>query len=261
MDDTWESEFLSSRHVHNRQSRKSTNRNAGRSNVLHAFGSYEIRCPKAEDLTHSAKIEKSSKSGPKAPKKRNQRTSGPRLDIHQFTDDEDGLLGSLCLPRVLDATVILAGSRKTLQTLIVSQETSAEDSVESLKSPGAISENSEDESSLLSSEDDSAKSSNSSDHLANELPVLDKKEAKERRRFDNFEKNTFRQPKFWFSWTGVILCSPDTSADADSRSAKEDLQSGMGYLVFSGSKYAKFQGTISCDVLGWKDVTIEGRKQ
>ncbi|KAF4994692.1 hypothetical protein FGRMN_5607 [Fusarium graminum] len=225
MDDTWESEFLSSRHVHNRQSRKSTNRKAGRSNVLHAFGSYEIRCPKAEGLTHSVETEKSSNSSPKASKKRNQRTSGPRLNICQFTDEEDGLVGSLCLPGVLNATIILAGSRKTLQTLIVSQQTSAEASVESPESPSAISESSEDENSLSSSENDSNKSSDALDHLANELPVLGEAEAKEKRRFDKFEKNTFRQPKFWFSWTGVILCS-EISADGDLKSSREDLQSG-----------------------------------
>ncbi|KAM0354768.1 hypothetical protein ACHAPU_000587 [Fusarium lateritium] len=259
MDDTWESEFLSSRHVHNRQSRKSTNRNTGRSNVSHAFGSYQIKCPKAEVLANSAKMEISTGKSPKAKGRRSQRPSGPRLDIHGFTDEEDGLAGSLCLPGVLDAIIILAGSRKTLQTIIVSRETLNE---EGQTSANAISESSEDENSSSTPGDDIVKSSDDSiNHLADEPLALGEAEEKEKRRFDKFEKNTFRQPKFWLSWTGTVLCSPDISPGADSKSAAEDLQSGMGYLVFTGSKYNKFQGTISCEVLGWKDVVIEGWKQ
>ncbi|KAF5582271.1 catalase [Fusarium pseudocircinatum] len=80
-------------------------------------------------------------------------------------------------------------------------------------------------------------------------------------RSDNFEKNTFRQPKFWLSWRGKVLVKPESGVVPQHHSPLDAIQSGLGYVVFTGNKYQKFKGTISCDVLGWDNVAITGWKQ
>ncbi|RKL34169.1 hypothetical protein BFJ72_g9656 [Fusarium proliferatum] len=80
-------------------------------------------------------------------------------------------------------------------------------------------------------------------------------------RSENFEKNTFRQPKFWLSWRGNVLVKTQSGAASEDHSPLDAIQSGIGYIVFTGNKYQKFKGTISCDLLGWDNVAITGWKQ
>ncbi|KAF5552934.1 catalase [Fusarium mexicanum] len=80
-------------------------------------------------------------------------------------------------------------------------------------------------------------------------------------RSDNFEKNTFRQPKFWLSWRGKVLVKPESGVVPEHHSPLDAMQSGIGYIVFTGNKYQKFKGTITCDILGWDNVAITGWKQ
>ncbi|PNP54807.1 hypothetical protein FNYG_15554 [Fusarium nygamai] len=80
-------------------------------------------------------------------------------------------------------------------------------------------------------------------------------------RSDNFEKNTFRQPKFWLSWRGKVLVKPESGVVPEDHSPLDAIQSGIGYIVFTGNKYQKFKGTIGCDILGWDNVAITGWKQ
>ncbi|SPJ89631.1 related to catalase [Fusarium torulosum] len=256
MADDWQSEFLTSRHVHNRQSRKSTARNTGSSSVLQAFGSYEVQCSSAEAAAQSFQQETALHRDSKKTHRRQKRPSGSLLQINSFTDNEDGLAGTLCLIGALDATIILAGSRKSLHTLL------DEDVAKVGLCAGTVSGSSDEENNTQSQESETVKAPNDcSQHHTSSLAASGDVEEKELLRFNNFEKNTFRQPKFWFAWTGKIMYSPSAAGNATIDSADEELQSGMGYLVFSGSKYKKFQGTISCELLGWKDVAIVGWKR
>jgi hypothetical protein len=256
MTDDWQSEFLTSRHVHNRQSRKSTARNTGSSSVLQAFGSYEVQCSSAEAAAQLFQQETALHGNGKKTHRRQKRPLGSLLQIDNFTDNEDGLAGTLCLIGALDATIILAGSRKTLQTLL------DEDAAEAGLCAGTVSGSSDEENNTQAQESETVKSPDEcSQHHTSSLAAPGEVEEKELLRFNKFEKNTFRQPKFWFAWTGRIMCSPSAAGSATIESAEEELQFGSGYLVFSGSKYKKFQGTISCDLLGWKDVAIIGWKR
>ncbi|KAK5093128.1 hypothetical protein LTR70_004937 [Exophiala xenobiotica] len=68
-----------------------------------------------------------------------------------------------------------------------------------------------------------------------------------------FEKNSFRSPKFWLRWQGQLLQS---STDHP----VTDFTSGTGYLIWSGNGCDKFQGTFTCQQLGWDNVKISGWK-
>lgn len=78
---------------------------------------------------------------------------------------------------------------------------------------------------------------------------------------ENSEKNTFRQPKFWLSWRRNVLAKPQSGPASEDHSPLDAIQSGIGYKVFTGNKYQKLKGTISCDLLGWDNVAITGWKQ
>ncbi|KAH7233190.1 hypothetical protein BKA59DRAFT_487777 [Fusarium tricinctum] len=253
MADDWQSEFLSSRHVHNQQSRKSTAQNTGSSTVLQAFGSYEVQCSSAEAAARLSQHETAFYRDGKKANRREKRSAGSLLQINSFADNEDGLEGTLYLPGVLDATITLAGSRKTLQTLV------DEDAAEVELLAGTASGISDGENDTKAQGNGTVETPHEcSEYYLSSLAASRDAEEKRLLRFNKFEKHTFRQPKFWFAWTGRVMCSPSAAANATTSSADEELQSGMGYLVFSGSKYKKFQGTISCGLLGWKDAAISG---
>lgn len=256
MADDWQLEFLTSRHVHNRQSRKSTAGNTGSSSVLKAFGSYEVQCPSAEAAARMSQHETAPHGNSKKGSRSKKRLlAGSQLQINTFADNEDGLAGTLYLAGALDAKIILAGSRKTLQTLV--DEEAAEVELCAEIALGISNEGNDakaQENGTVKPPDDCLEC-----HPSNLAASRDEEE-KSLRRFNKFEKNTFRQPKFWFAWTGKVMCSPSATGNATLESVDKELQSGMGYLVFSGSKYKKFQGTISCGLLGWKDVAIGGWK-
>ncbi|CAJ0543372.1 Ff.00g005450.m01.CDS01 [Fusarium sp. VM40] len=257
MTDDWQSEFLTSRHVHNRQSRKFTPGNTRSSSVLQAFGLYEVQCPSAEAAARMSQYETAPYRNSKKGSRREKRLlAGSQLQINTFADNEDGLAGTLYLAGALDATIILAGSRKTLQTLV------DEEAAEVDLRPEITSEISNEWKDAEAQENGTVEPPGDClDYHPSTLAACRDEEEKSLRRFDKFEKNTFRQPKFWFAWTGRVMCSPSATANATFDSVDEELQSGMGYLVFSGSKYKKFQGTISCGLLGWKDVAIGGWKR
>ncbi|GKU04957.1 cytochrome p450 oxidoreductase [Fusarium langsethiae] len=254
MDFSWEAEFSSSRHVHNRGSRKPKSQTA---NISHIFGVYELQCTKAENIA----LEQPSHAKKKKPK----RQSGPRLVIQSFTAGEHGLVGTLHLPGVLDAEVHMSGSRKKLKEILDTEDNSGGDvpgSGEDLYKEHDSHEDETESEATRSNIDppqrpDAATKSNGAE--------ISTQEDKERSRFKRFEKNTFRQPKFWFFWEGVVLVSPDTAVLAGTDNMPDSLpdkpQSGMGYIVFNGNGYKKFHGTINCESLGWMNVAISGRKE
>ncbi|KAL4731805.1 hypothetical protein ACLX1H_000797 [Fusarium chlamydosporum] len=264
MDDAWESEFSTSRHVHNRRSRKSTSHAP---NISHVFGSYQLQCVKANHISQCLPVD----SGPahQSPKKKNKpkRHSGPRLTIQRFTADEHGLVGTIHLPGVLDADIHMSGSRKKLQEIVDAEYASGEDESESDEDANT-GRNCHDESESIAADNsvDLTQPSDISVHNCfAETSEVTAEEDRQQSRFDKFEKNTFRQPKFWLFWRGNVLAAQGniapTTAVALSDTSSDGTHSGMGYVVFSSNRYDKFKGTISCDFLGWKDVAISGRKQ
>jgi hypothetical protein len=65
--------------------------------------------------------------------------------------------------------------------------------------------------------------------------------------------NSFRYPKFWLQWNGVMMANA-------TREEPESRESGLGYVVFAQNDCRKFKATFNCGLLGWKDVAISGRK-
>jgi hypothetical protein len=155
------------------------------------------------------------------------------FELYRLTENGEGVVGEIVLPGALNAAVVLAASRESLRRTVEDLE---ED------------ENDEDD-----EEDDDEEDENDS------APT-----SPSQSRFETFEKNSFRSPKFWLKWSGApISRTPTTpSSPKASRKVKEnaDVQTGLGYIVFSGNDCRKFKGTINCEAYGWKDVAITGHK-
>ncbi|KAF4446583.1 catalase [Fusarium austroafricanum] len=157
----------------------------------------------------------------------------------------------------------MTGSRKTLQEILDTHYMSNTEAFDSEKPSEALESKSEDDIHIQADEGETSfqrlDNTPGFDNANQEEPET--QETVERQRFNSFEKNTFRQPKFWLSWRGRLLVSPTSDLTLEQDSDRHEIQSGMGYLVFTGNKCQKFHGIISCDVLGWKDVALNGWKR
>lgn len=146
------------------------------------------------------------------------------LELYRLTENGEGVVGEIALPGALRAAVVLAGSRESLRRTVEEME-------------GDDGEEEDDEEEEESEED---------------LP-----ESPMQTRFDTFEKNSFRSPKFWLRWSGTPTTQDDSKA---TKSSEDDVDTGLGYVVFSGNDCQKFKGTLNCSALSWKDVALTGHK-
>ncbi|KAF5623308.1 catalase [Fusarium tjaetaba] len=266
MDDCWRQTMLSSRAFHNRKTRKFTAQASSSSTITRVIGSYQLQCPKAHSLARTSQVNRDPAKDEKHARQKRHPANSPRFEINRFTDEEDGLEGDLFLPDVLDASFIMAGSRKKIQEILdraIIREDSDFEPESVAHSPGGRSaDNSDADDRQHETCPDQQTSEVLGDGDEDEHPKdsHDDKTTAELRS-DNFEKNTFRQPKFWLSWRGKVLVKPESGVAPEDHSPLGAIQSGVGYVVFTGNKYQKFKGTISCDVLGWDNVAITGWKQ
>lgn len=150
------------------------------------------------------------------------------LELYRLTESGEGVVGELILPGVLRSSVILAGSRDTLRRAVADFEPDNE---------------------AAGNEQDSDQEDGNSDSFT-------EPESPAKTRFDTFEKNSFRSPKFWFRWSGV----PSSSMSQPSPKGASAYESDLGYIVFSGNDCRKFKGTVNCASLKWKNVAITGHK-
>lgn len=225
----WEDAALSSRHMHNRVGRNS-GKGGGRSqrngffDVRKTFATYSCKCAAWGKISNSGEVHRPDES--------------PTLDLFRLTGNGQGIAGQLALPGVLQASVILGASRKSLQAIVDSLEAeSNEDDDHGDDTPGL-----DDHSDTDEDRDDS------------EDP--DDIDTTTRDRFATFEKNSFRSPKFWMQWSG----RPHSSLQSDSDNKSAPVETGSGYIVFSSNDCRKFNGTISCASLNWDNVAIRGHK-
>ncbi|TLS31226.1 hypothetical protein PpBr36_02788 [Pyricularia pennisetigena] len=238
MADDWQDHALSTRHMHNRNSRRDSKDKKKTANfdVRKTFGDYEVKCT-AYDRVLKGSLEAGDQDD----------LDEPQLELLRLTDDGQGILGQLKLPGVVAATVVLAASRKRLQ--IITDRLS-----------GAVAGDEEDE------EDE--EDANSADH-DDEDGGEDGDATPDR--FDTFEKNSFRSPKFWLAWNGVVDSkarenAPPLSPVVSRKSSNafsfksSAYQHGLGYVVFTTNDCRRFKGTLSCRELGWKDVSLNGFK-
>ncbi|KAG9585767.1 hypothetical protein KCU77_g9680, partial [Aureobasidium melanogenum] len=221
MDDSWQETAFTSRHMHNRQSRNISGKGSsggGKSkrntfDVRKTFGSYTVKCPAWHKLYTSGD---GVSTGQEAV-----------LELYRLTECGTGVVGEMALPGVLRAAVLLAASRKSLQAILDRLEP-----VESKdKDEGKDDSENEDQESDEEEED-------SEDELSPD-------------RFETFEKNSFREPKFWLRWNGAL----ESTAAGD-----EKAESGLGYIIFPSNDCRKFKGTLNCASLEWKDVAFSGHK-
>lgn len=221
--DDWQDAVFSNRHVHNRvgkQGRGKGGKSNGQFNVQKTFGSYEVKCAAANKLASVTSDEKHA----------------GRLEIYTLNDTGIALIGELSLPSVLHGTVLMAGSRKVMNTVIrdlervvETEKTEERIEVEDQRDQrGEIEEDVDDE---IESDEDN----------------------QQQQRFQEFEKNSFRSPKFWLKWQGEVLLPPDNTL-------KDTHVTDSGYIVFSGNDCGKFDGTLSCEALGWSNVKLSGWK-
>ncbi|CAG5145215.1 uncharacterized protein ALTATR162_LOCUS1673 [Alternaria atra] len=212
--DDWQDAAFSSRHMHNRNGRGSKSKHTAAFDVRKTFASYSVKCPawqKALSTNEDAQPEQDAS-----------------LELYRLTEGGEGVIGQLSLPGVLQASVILAGSRDSLRRAITEVE--------------PVESNEEDD-----EDEDDDEEEEDSDNIEPESP--------ERSRFETFEKNSFRSPKFWFRWSG----EPTNFAQSASKEAGGH-ETELGYIVFSGNDCRKFKGTINCTSLKWKNVAITGHK-
>ncbi|KAF1948073.1 hypothetical protein EJ02DRAFT_499176 [Clathrospora elynae] len=151
------------------------------------------------------------------------------LELYRLTENGEGVVGELSLHSVLHASVILAGSRDSLRK-----------TVSELESVDVDGDAAEDDENDQEDGDDNAD-----------------EEESERDRFETFEKNSFRSPKFWFRWSGAPT---DNTQKTPEEAGPTGTETELGYMVFSGNDCRKFKGTINCTRLKWKNVALTGHK-
>jgi len=221
----WEDAALSNRHMHNRvgrHGRAKHGKSGGAFDARKTFGTYEVKCPAA------AKLATSDADSAQAAK----------LEIYTLNYGGNALLAELFLPQVLHATVLLAGSRKTMNAVVRDLEAAREGSEEDMDA---------------GTEAGPTRSDRDEDDGDEDEEHTQPYEDPTNRVVREFEKNSFRSPKFWMRWQGQLLQSSTDSSVTDSTS-------GPGYLIFSGNSCDKFQGTFTCQQLGWHNVKVSGWK-
>src|SRR5690242_11263252 len=174
--DDWQDHALSTRHMHNRNSRRPSGKGkkGGQFDVRKAFGEYEVKCASWERALGELEDE-------------DRQDEDAAFELLRLTDDGQGVLGELVLPGLLRAAVVLAATRRglTLLTLRLGGEEDQEESGDGASNDGQH-----------DSEHD--------DHEAEEEEEEEQEENPTPSRFDTFEKNSFRSPKFWLAWNGAL---------------------------------------------------------
>lgn len=212
MDDDWEHRALSAKHFHSRAGHDGRERSRAAFDVRRSFGTYQVQCAAAAQDDEG-------------------RSPGSKVEILRLARGDPVLLGHLMIPHVMDVALVLAADRPTLQTVVEGLESSR--GGEGAGTSDGLGDGAEDE---------------------ERAGVTDRGTDRggHKDRFQVFEKNSFRSPKFWLAWKGKVR---GTESSREHRP-----EAGSGYVVFSGNHCRKFKGVIDCKSLGWENVSIAGWK-
>lgn len=215
MADDWQEAAFSNRHTHNRggQRGKGGKANSHGFNVDKTFGTYEIKSHRFPSIPEGE-------------------TKTAKLEVYTLNDQENALIGELFIPGCMTANVLMAGSRKVMKQAI--RDLVEKDEPEELDPDEEANGNDAEAQSESEDEEDDS----------------DDEERKERQKAQEFEKNSFRSPKFWMKWQGQLLGDH----------AGDEILTDGGYIVFSGNACEKFDGTLSCKKPGWKNIKFQGWK-
>jgi len=102
---------------------------------------------------------------------------------------------------------------------------------------------------------ESHESEDDEERSGHEPSAMELADDRENRRARAFEKNTFRNPKFWLRWKGEAQSSDDNGDDR-----KSVAESDTGYIVFANNTCNSFERRITCPSLEWKERRLRGRK-
>lgn len=290
-DSDWQDAAFNTRHLHNRLDRGGQSGNTRHEfQVRNTFGTHLVKCTTLDKLQGTTKDNKNNAKadhvgghgGAKKTRRSSSSSSSSKgkgggggakdivLDIYRLTDDEDGLLGSLKCPGVLEATVVFAGSRKVLWQIThglggddLASPTVLTNGRRGIK-PGD--KNATNGSAEMAEVDDQEETSSEDDEDEpggedEEADGLGSREVRQQRRFAKFAKNSFRHPKFWFRWQGNVVDQDDLPPALESLGATGGSKvHGSGYVVFSGNDCKRFQGTLTSEQLAWNNVKMTGFK-
>nr|OQO25852.1 hypothetical protein B0A51_07938 [Rachicladosporium sp. CCFEE 5018] len=234
--DDWQDTAFSNRHVHNRigkQGRGKGGKANGAFNVQRALGTYEVKCAAAGKVLRSVASDAQGLGS---------------LEIYTLNDLGNALIGELIMPGVLNGTVLMAGSRKTIKIAIEHLRPEESESEESEVDEAATHEETIDSAEVRDDDDEVSDAGPDDDGDDND------EESAPHDQVDEFEKNSFRTPKFWLKWQGQV------TAQAGDDGVTDGLVTDSGYLVFSGNTCERFNGTLSCSRLDWHNVKITGFK-
>lgn len=250
-DREWEDAAFNTRHLHNRNDRGGRGNTRAQFEIRNTFGTHLLKCVALERLQNKSgpveAVKPSGRAGAGGSKKSGRSNSNGAgagelvLEMYRLTDGEDGIVGSLISPGVFEATAVFAGSRKTLAKITRHLEQAGPG-----KERGSGAGEWQDSDGDAGDESEPSESSSEGD-LEDDMGTSH--EGRRRRRIATFEKNSFRQPKFWFRWQG-------TMDDGEERAKVH----GSGYVTFSGNDCKRFQGTMTSEQLGWNNVKMNGWK-
>ncbi|KXT16905.1 hypothetical protein AC579_4720 [Pseudocercospora musae] len=208
---------------------RSGNGNASMFNPLQALGRYVVHLG----------------SGPKKGAVAELSPQNPHswLEIHELTPEDNGFLGTFNFGGKVSGMLVIAGSRKALRTILGGLEQGSDAEDDQHKDPELNDESHED------GEDEDE------DEPKQDQSAMEAEDERINRRARAFEKNTFRNPKFWIRWKGNVQAPATENGQQASA-----VDSNTGYLVFSGNDCDKFEGTISSTALKWDNMKLQGWK-
>lgn len=249
--DDWQEAAFSQRHVHNRLHVKGGRGKHSEFDVQRTLGTFEVECAAARKLRPGAG------SGTDA-----------KLEIYCLDTAGTALYAELDFPQVLHAVVLLTASRKTMNATVKALVEDTNGRQEQTGTNNGNEERSDHDNEEGDGEDEEAEEQkesiqrradeddSSSDEYTADAGDRDSIRADRIRRF---EKNSFRVPKFWMKWQGQRLTRPEsTDVNVGTESTSRPI-CGDGYLIFNGNVCGKFQGTLSCEELEWKNVKLKGQ--
>lgn len=283
-DSDWQDAAFNTRHLHNRLDRGGQSGNTRHEfQVRNTFGTHLVKCATLDKLQGSAASGQNGAKNDNGGSKKTRRSSSSNskkgsssskdviLDMYRLTDDEDGLLGSLKCPGVFEATVVFAGSRKTLWNIthgLGGEELPSpivangrRDSKQGEKTNGVTNGAKRGDDGQETSSSDEEDEDDDDEEDTDDEDGLGSREARQRRRFAKFEKNSFRQPKFWFRWQGNVVDQDDLPPTLESLGVTGGAKvHGSGYVVFNGNDCKRFQGMLTSEQLAWNNVKMTGFK-
>lgn len=271
-DDSWTDTIAHNRRFPKRgaSKRSSTGNSSGGStfNVQSILGTYAVKCPvlekahekhKAAEAVGGSSPVESRRRGSisdvqmmfevhglvQRKRKRDNEKKRDCDDEEEEMEDVEALEGSFDFG-VVKGMCLIGGSRRGLREVVRTVEEdeendNGEEEKEDERKPGDYPRVYQPD-----DEDEDVLTEDNNDDDENALPISPS------RNRPLFEKNTFRQPKFFFEWRGHDLLASENV----SRGPRSDC---MGHLEFSSNACKDFKGTFSSERWG-ENVAFEGWK-